>query len=545
MTLRCATSIGYRDGEEVNSADIQLSANGTLGGDSFAVYASNNWDASLFPAWHMFDGDDSTDWFDAQAPVDVIFYNPTPIRLDYLIFHNRNGVDGYTFTAGTLYGSNDNITYEIITNFTNSDSYGNSGIEVLNGADKQSRGYYKYYKFHFTAETLPGTGISNIFFNGYEAESVTLYNPLVYETSTPVYSSNYQGTGSTDSSTGYTTAGTDTLTPFGANGTLASNYGLDKEFYIQVKFKASQWNPYYNADSVQIFNMYNRNKVTYPIQFGRGQDGLFAFMYTRQMTNCYYNNAQTNTWYIFKVWCKDELGEVINFGIYDENGIELSRGEIYSTYGDFQNAEVYFLDIYGFINGTGTRNYQGYITYDGYNTYIARSENSVPKWRMANKSQTINIKMSNPDYVAPPTPPTPSEVTVTDLSSYDEFGSCYIHSFQSNSDVYTAAFTTDTGITASPASLMTGGVAYTCYWDFPRAIQLTDFAYNTTGTSGSWTVFKRGKVNGIYSDDLSDISTSNPVLVEGVYLQFYSNAASPNMPVVCKNMTIKYLTGGN
>lgn len=539
MTLKCSTSTVQADGEEWYSPD-NLSSNGTLGGDTFAVYASNNSDANLFPAWKMFDGDGSTCWYNTSVPTDLIFYNPEPIKFKTIEFTNCEDTPNYTFTAGTVYGSNDNVTYTLIGTFTNNATGAGDSYCVLEEGGLTSPDFYKYYKVSLTGATQNSVGISGVFMAGYKSETKTVYNPLRYTVTAPIYSSNFQGTGTTNSSTGYVKNNNDTLSAFGSNGTLASNYGLDKQFYIQVKFKVSQWSPYYDTSSVQIFNLYNRSGNFYPIQFGNGQGNIFAFKYTRQGTNCVLNNPTVDTWYIFKVWCDDNLGEIINFGIYDENNNELSVDSLVSTPGQFQNSEPYFLDIYNWTTGTQTRTYQQYVEYDGYNTFISNSRfNPVPKWRMANKSQAVDIRMSNPDYTAP------SEITVTDLSSYDEFGSCYIHSFGNITDVYTAAFTTDTGITASPASLITGGAYYTCYWDFPSAIQLTDFTYDTTGTSESWTVSKRGKVNGVYSDDLSDISTSNPILVEGVYLQFYSSSAAPNMPVACKNMTIKYLTGGN
>lgn len=541
MTLKCITSIDYKDGQIVNSSDIQLSANGTLGGDSFAVYTSNNYDASLYPAWHIFDGNDETYWLDTQAPVDVIFYNPTPIRLEYLVFANRSDTDGYTFTSGTLYGSNDNITYELIQTFTNNDAYAASGCEVLNGNNIQSSGYYKYHKLHFTAETISGTGLCNIFFVGYEAEPITLYHSLVYETSTPVYSANYQGTGSTNSSTGYTTAGTDTLTPFGTNGTLATNYGLDKEFYIQVRFKASQWSPNYDADSVQIFNMFNRNNSNYPIQFGNGQDELIMLEYTSSGQTSLYSNPSTDTWYTFKVWCEDNLGEIINYGLYDEDGFELIKNSLYSTYGDFQNAEIYFLDIYGFISGTSTRNYQGYITYDGYNTYIAIAENAAVKWRMATTPLTYTIKMYNSDYSPSPTP---AEVTVNDLSSDTEFGQLigYVNAggTESNfSNIY--PITTSTGYSTAPSGLVTGGYTLQYQWIFPNAIDLTEWTYDTTGSSGSYTITAKAYNNGTQVD-ISNMSSSNPVTCTSVVLQYYASSAVNTMPCSCKNMTIKYLS---
>lgn len=543
MTLKCSTSTVQADGEEWFSPS-DLSSNGTLGGDTFAVYASNNWDASLFPAWKMFDGDGSTCWYNASTPTDLIFYNPEPIRLEMMEFTNREDAPNYTFTAGTVYGSNDNVTYTLIGTFTNNATGAGDSYYVLEEGGLTSPDFYKYYKVSLTGATNNGTGMSNVNMYGYKAKNKTVYNPLRYTTTTPTYSSNFQGTGSVDSSNGYTTAGNSTLSAFGSNGTLASNYGLDKKFYIQVKFKVSQWAPYYNTSSVQFFNLYNRSGNFYPIQFGNGQGNIFAFKYTRQGTNCTVSYPTVDTWYIFKVWCDDDLGEIINFGIYDENDNELSSDSLVSTSGQFQNSEPYFLDIYGFTNSTQNRNYQGYVTYDGYNTYIAKAKDTLAKWRMANKSQTIEIKMSNSNYSPSPTPtPTPTETTVTNMSSNGDFGNIR-QNMTTLADSYLV--TTDTGWSWTPPEL--GQYSPKIQWLYlgedleQDGINLTGFGFDKTGTQQDW-IITTTAYYGYNTVDISNISAENPVRVDRIAVNFTtSNGYSvPTMPISIKNMYLKYI----
>lgn len=540
MTLKCSTSTVKADGEEWSSPE-DLSSNGTLGGDTFAVYASNNRDANLFPAWKMFDGDGSTCWYNSNVPTDLIFYNPEPIRLETMEFTNREDAPNYTFTAGTVYGSNDNVTYTLIGTFTNNATGAGDSYYVLEEGGLTSPDFYKYYKVTLTGATQNGTGMSKVFMAGYKEGTKIVYNPLRYTVSTPTYSRNFQGTDTTDNSTGYVKNNSRTLSAFGDNGTIASNYGLDKQFYIQVKFKVSQWSPYYDVSSVQIFNLYNRSGNFYPIQFGNGEKNIFAFKYTRQSANCIINNPTVDTWYVFKVWCNDSLGKLINFGIFDENDNVLSFNSLVSTPGQFQNSEPYFLDIYGWTSRTQNRNYQGYVTYDGYNTYIARAKDTLVKWRMANKSQTIDIRMSNSNYTPSPTPPT--ETTITNMSNNDEFG--YIRQNMTTlEDSY--QLTTDTGWSWTPPSL--GNYTPQILWlnlgeELNQdGINLTDFGFDKTGTQQDWQIATTAyyKSNAV---DISNISAENPVRVDGIQVNFTtSNGYSvPTMPILIKNMYLKYI----
>ena len=132
-----------------------LTSNGTLGGDSFAVYASNSYNGTTYPIYKSFDGDSSTIWYDSSVPVDVIFYNPKPLKVTNIQCQNRTDANNYAFTAGTVYGSNDNITYTQIDTFTNSDTTQGSTWDIdLSG----NTNAYLYYKISFSSATQAGVG---------------------------------------------------------------------------------------------------------------------------------------------------------------------------------------------------------------------------------------------------------------------------------------------------------------------------------------------------------------------------------------------------
>lgn len=116
-----------------------LSANGTLGGDSFAVEAENRV-GSFHEAYHALD---SSGWIGSNSTLPYfIFYNPKPIRISNLTFTY------VTYLLVTcwilnfeLYGSNDGSAWTFITQCNNPNpdtSPVSHNISVSTG--------YKYYK---------------------------------------------------------------------------------------------------------------------------------------------------------------------------------------------------------------------------------------------------------------------------------------------------------------------------------------------------------------------------------------------------------------
>lgn len=115
-----------------------LSANGTLGGSSFAVEAESNY--SDYPAYHALD---STGWVGQRSTLPYfIFYNPKPLKVSNLTFSKGS----YLFISCwilnfELYGSNDGSTWTFITQCNNP----NPNTSPVSHNISVSTGY-KYYK---------------------------------------------------------------------------------------------------------------------------------------------------------------------------------------------------------------------------------------------------------------------------------------------------------------------------------------------------------------------------------------------------------------
>lgn len=117
-----------------------LDSNGTLGGESFAVYSDHeeNSESAIYKA---FDGNESTVWKSGSSstPVNIIFYNPTPINVSNI---HIKFINGEVYSSGDIYGSNDNNDYSLVGSFSN-----NSQDEI----DVATNGNYKYFKIELTA----------------------------------------------------------------------------------------------------------------------------------------------------------------------------------------------------------------------------------------------------------------------------------------------------------------------------------------------------------------------------------------------------------
>lgn len=143
----------YTDQPVIDVPFIQpiLSANGTLGGNSFAVSASSA--QSGYEAWKGFDNDSSTYWSVAsgQSSGYYIIYNPAPINVTSVLWENYHA-SGYQIDALTVYGSNDNsIWTEINSTLSENVNY----VQIITLANND---YYKYYKFDIPS----GAGYANL-----------------------------------------------------------------------------------------------------------------------------------------------------------------------------------------------------------------------------------------------------------------------------------------------------------------------------------------------------------------------------------------------
>lgn len=134
--------IGYRYYKYDTWTQPVLSADGTMGGDSFATSASA-WNlvssGSIAQPYAAFDKNTSTYWRSGTTSGWLQFYNPSPIKVSTIKW-------GYFYnypTGGNVQGSNDGNAWTTLANWTNS-SASDFTIQV------NSNAFYKYYRINIT-----------------------------------------------------------------------------------------------------------------------------------------------------------------------------------------------------------------------------------------------------------------------------------------------------------------------------------------------------------------------------------------------------------
>lgn len=131
-----------------NWAQPKLTANGTMGGNSFAVQASTS--ESSYPAYKAFDGNTAATarWgaTSSSVPQWIHWYNPTPLKITKITVRNRPDYSDH-ITAGRVEGSHDGLTWTTIKTFTNSNGTlgGTWSIDLSN-----NKTFYKYYSIYIT-----------------------------------------------------------------------------------------------------------------------------------------------------------------------------------------------------------------------------------------------------------------------------------------------------------------------------------------------------------------------------------------------------------
>ena len=136
-----------------------LTANGTLGGDSFAVTESGSYNDSN-PAYRVFDSDTSSHCIFDKSSGYLMFYNPNPLKVTELTITNAvSDIWGTrALTAGTVYGSNNGTAFNKIKDFTNSTTEGSAGWSIDMSANTQG---YKYYKIIVTDTSYSNSGAAS------------------------------------------------------------------------------------------------------------------------------------------------------------------------------------------------------------------------------------------------------------------------------------------------------------------------------------------------------------------------------------------------
>lgn len=144
-----------------------LSSNGTLGGSNFACTQSSSYLSR--DAWRCFDGNTtSTYWTSGEGTYTanaggstgseyIIFYNPNKLNISNLQFTNRSDGGPSSPKEWSLYGSDDNSTWDFVGNYTNTVSTG-SGVWEQNINNFN----YKYGKVLVTRVFYTGAAEANI-----------------------------------------------------------------------------------------------------------------------------------------------------------------------------------------------------------------------------------------------------------------------------------------------------------------------------------------------------------------------------------------------
>ena len=158
-----------------------LSANGTIGGDAFAVEADSIIDSGR-PAWKAFDGntvmnDASYDQWHSNygQPHWIKFYNPNPLSVSKVTIFNGN--DNVMPLDWEFQYSDDNSDWHTLTSGTNT-------VLTANGEwsfDVANSGNHKYYRFYTTSgsgSVSSCLGLTEIQITGKEIASVTYDKPI-------------------------------------------------------------------------------------------------------------------------------------------------------------------------------------------------------------------------------------------------------------------------------------------------------------------------------------------------------------------------------
>lgn len=132
-----------------------LSANGTMGGNSFAVEASSQ-SSSTEQAYYAFDGLKNSRYSASANSATfywIAWYNPEPIRISSLSIYNANYSGATGPTGGTVQGSNDGSTWVDIKTFTNSTTAINQTWTI----SVNSNTSYKYHRIYVPSSNFTGS----------------------------------------------------------------------------------------------------------------------------------------------------------------------------------------------------------------------------------------------------------------------------------------------------------------------------------------------------------------------------------------------------
>lgn len=168
-----------------------LTANGTLGGNSFAVSASREYSGHAI--WKAFDSDVSSQYWSSGTGtypvVDIIFYNPVPLKVSSIVTSNAAN-NNEVIKSGSIYGSNDGTNWELIAEY-NTTTVSNKGISISVNSDNS----YLYHKIaNATTQSGYSVSIGNIVITATEYISGAKINDVWLNTAVrPYVSKIYNG----------------------------------------------------------------------------------------------------------------------------------------------------------------------------------------------------------------------------------------------------------------------------------------------------------------------------------------------------------------
>lgn len=159
-----------------------LSANGTLGGSSFAVASSRQPYNSNLDVWKAFDGDASSassTWYPAGTgssgiPITLTIYIPDGVKITNFKFTNGSNANNAP-NALTVYGSDNNSVYTQLATYTNTNQTSNSTWNVSLPSNNMYCSYYQIVFTEWKGASVGGRRVKEIDITAYKFKILYTY----------------------------------------------------------------------------------------------------------------------------------------------------------------------------------------------------------------------------------------------------------------------------------------------------------------------------------------------------------------------------------
>lgn len=141
-----------------------LTANGTMGGDSFACTASS-YMTVYYPYFAFASGEPAyaSAWATTTTQSTYDWYNPEPIKITNIRI--KNGIEAnYSITEGSVLGSNDYSTWTTLKTFTNSTTTALAEWDIDLSDNTE---LYKYYRISITKGNPTYVAIGRMYLTAY------------------------------------------------------------------------------------------------------------------------------------------------------------------------------------------------------------------------------------------------------------------------------------------------------------------------------------------------------------------------------------------